>query len=63
MNITFDRAKDTANKSKHGISLNDAHMFEWETAVIWTDNRHNYGENRCVAIGYIRVEVACCRLC
>lgn len=46
-------SKDEANIKKHGISLLDAAEFEWETAVIWTDDRQIYGESRECGIGYI----------
>ena len=53
MNVTFDPAKDAANLSKHGLSLLDAVGFEWETAVMWPDQRRAYDEARMVALGYI----------
>jgi uncharacterized DUF497 family protein len=34
MKITFDLLKDTANFNKHGISLADAKLLEWDT--LWT---------------------------
>lgn len=60
MQITFDTVKDAANQAKHGVSLGMAGGFEWETAVIWADDRRDYGESRCIAIGYIglRLHVA-----
>ncbi|MFP4246193.1 MAG: BrnT family toxin [Halochromatium sp.] len=27
--------------------------FEWETALLWTDTREDYGEERQCGIGYI----------
>ncbi len=53
VNVTFDPAKDAANLAKHGLSLLDAVSFEWETALVWPDRRHAYGEARSVALGYI----------
>ena len=53
MNVTFDPAKDAANKAKHGVSLADAEAFEWGSAEVWPDTRRNYGEARMVALGYI----------
>jgi uncharacterized DUF497 family protein len=46
MRITFDPAKDQANIAKHGVSMVLADQFEWDDAVIWIDNRRNYGEPR-----------------
>lgn len=57
MNITFDAAKDEANRAKHGVSLADAAVFEWSTAAIWPDRRRDYGEPRMMALGYIGMRV------
>ena len=51
--IIFDPAKDAANRTKHGISLADADMLDWDTALIEEDDRHDYGEARMLGIGYI----------
>jgi len=53
MLIQFDPAKDTRNREKHGISLGDAGLLDWETAVIWPDDRCDYGEDRMRCLGYI----------
>jgi len=53
MQIQFDPAKDAANRVKHGISLGDAALLDWDEAVIWTDVRVDYGEVRMSALGYI----------
>jgi uncharacterized protein (DUF4415 family) len=53
MKITFDPVKGVLNRQKHGVSLADADYFEWHTAVVWSDNRRDYGENRSVALGYM----------
>ena len=53
MNITFDPEKDKANFNKHGVSLALAFELEWETALIWEDDRKDYGEPRMCGIGYI----------
>lgn len=53
MNITFDPAKDAINVAKHGVSLNEAEKFEWDTAITWPDTRRDYGEVRMVGIGYV----------
>lgn len=57
MNVTFDPAKDAANLAKHGFSLLDAGGFEWGTAVVWPDKRHDYDEVRMVALGYIGLRI------
>lgn len=57
MHVTFDPAKEAANLAKHGVSLLDAVDFEWETAVVWPDQRRDYGEPRMVALGYIGLRI------
>ena len=53
MEILFDPAKDASNIEKHGVSLADMLEFEWDEAVTWTDQRHEYGEHRLIGLGYI----------
>jgi uncharacterized DUF497 family protein len=53
MKIVFDPIKDVANRAKHGVSLGLISAFEWETAVVWADERFAYGEARMAAIGYL----------
>ena len=50
MNITFDPEKDRVNFAKHGVSLALALELEWETALIWEDDRKDYGERRMRAL-------------
>jgi uncharacterized DUF497 family protein len=50
MNITFDLGKDAINIAKHGLSLADASKLDWECAMIWTDTRYEYGEERFSAL-------------
>ncbi len=53
MKIEFDPAKDEINRTKHGISLQAATNFDWDTALEREDDRFDYGEARFVAIGLI----------
>jgi uncharacterized DUF497 family protein len=53
MDIVYDAAKSEANACKHGIALAEAALFEWDDALFWDDERHDYGELRQCAIGYI----------
>ncbi len=50
MEITCDPIKEAANQAKHGLSLALATELEWETALIWTDDRKDYGEVRQCAL-------------
>ena len=53
MRVEFDPAKDHINRAKHGIALEDAARFDWDTALEREDDRFDYGESRFVAIGRI----------
>ena len=57
MNLTFDPGKDAANQAKHGFSLLDAASLEWDSAVVWPDQRREYDEPRMVALGYIGLRI------
>ena len=35
MRVTFDPAKDASNKTKHGMSLDDARGLDWNAALVW----------------------------
>lgn len=50
MQIEFDHAKDRANFAKHGISLAVAGELDWEAALVWCDERFEYGEMRMIAL-------------
>ncbi len=49
----WDENKNAGNYLKHSIVFEEAERFEWDTAVVKSDDRKNYGEKRQVAIGYI----------
>ena len=53
MKIGFDPAKEARNIELRGISLEEATRFEWESAVVIQDTRHDYGEPRYRAFGFI----------
>lgn len=50
MRIEFDVQKDRANKDKHGVSLEFATELDWESCLVWIDERRQYGENRMIAL-------------
>lgn len=50
MRIDFDSAKDAANQGKHGVSLALAGELDWEAALVWIDERFEYGELRVIAL-------------
>jgi uncharacterized DUF497 family protein len=50
MRIEFDSAKDATNRQKHGVSLAVAGELDWEAALVWVDDRFEYGETRMIAL-------------
>lgn len=50
MRIEFDSNKDAANQLKHGVSLDLAVELDWEAAMVWVDDRNDYGETRIIAL-------------
>ena len=50
MQIEFDPVKDRDNFVKHGISLALAVELDWETALVWVDERFEYNETRMIAL-------------
>ena len=50
MKIEFDPAKDATNQMKHGVSLALADELDWEAALVWVDDRFEYGELRMIAL-------------
>jgi len=50
MRIGFDPAKDSANQTKHGLSLAMAGELDWEAALVWIDGRFDYNETRMIAL-------------
>ncbi len=59
MKLIFDPAKDTENKRKHGVSLAEAELMDWDAALIWQDTRRDYDEVRMVALGAIGERLYC----
>jgi hypothetical protein len=57
MRIEFDPAKNETNRAKHGVSLQAAARFDWDTALEREDDRFDYGETRFVAIGRIEARI------
>jgi len=50
MKLSYDLAKNDSNIQKHGLSLAEARLLEWDTALEWIDSRKNYGEERRIAL-------------
>ncbi|MCH9650955.1 MAG: BrnT family toxin [Deltaproteobacteria bacterium] len=50
MRIELDPTKDRSNQAKHGLSLKLAAELDWEAALVWIDERFDYGEMRMIAL-------------
>lgn len=61
MDIEFDPAKSKRNIAERGLPFELAADFDFETALIWQDDRFAYPEDRWVAIGFLgeRLHVLC----
>jgi uncharacterized DUF497 family protein len=53
LKISFDLLKSENNQTIRGLSFNEALKFEWLSAILVQDSRHDYGEARYSAVGYI----------
>ena len=54
MEYEWDEAKAKANLARHKVDFSDATEFDWETAIETYDDRSDYGEDRWIALGFIR---------
>jgi len=59
MKMEFDPGKDAINTAKHGVSLKDAAMLEWDYVWATEDARNDYGERRMIGYGPIGSRVYC----
>ena len=50
MRFDFDPNKDRLNVEKHDLSLSLAERLDWEAALLWIDDRQDYGETRVLAL-------------
>ena len=50
MRIEFDPVKDASNAAKHGVCLALAIELDWDYALVWVDERRDYGEMRMLAL-------------
>jgi uncharacterized DUF497 family protein len=57
MRYEWDEAKSLANRSKHGIGFDAMERFEWDSALVFVDDREDYGELREIAIGFIGISL------
>ena len=59
MEITYNTQKDLINRKKHGISLTDASLLEWEYLIAEQDIRFHYDDIRMLGYAPIGREVYC----
>lgn len=61
IDIDYDPTKNATNIRDRQLSFECARDFEFSSALIGVDERHDYGETRYVAIGYLdgRLHVLC----
>ena len=52
--VSFDPEKNARNVRERSLSFDEAAQFEFETALVRTDERREYGETRYVALGNLR---------
>ncbi len=50
MRFEFDPDKDAVNQAKHGVSLALAMELDRDAALVWVDDRFEYGESRMIAL-------------
>lgn len=53
MKIEYDSNKNQTNIESRGIDFAIAVDFDWHTALVVQDERHDYGEERYIAMGRI----------
>ena len=50
MRLDFDPAKDAANLARHGVSLAMAAELDWDSALVWVDDRFDYMELHIISL-------------
>ena len=53
MKLKFDPAKNERNQRERDLPFERVHEFDFEAAIIHTDERFDYPEPRFIAIGYL----------
>ena len=57
MEFEWDETKRALNLRKHGLDFEDALQIFAGQVVVWPDGRHDYGEERFIAMGELRGRV------
>ncbi|MEY4091893.1 MAG: hypothetical protein RLZZ496_1075 [Pseudomonadota bacterium] len=53
MEIEFNPLKNARNIDERGLSFEQVREFDFETALYVVDDRHDYGETRIRALGFV----------
>jgi len=53
MKLEYDSNKNQRNIEERNVSFESVKYFDWHNAIVWSDNRQDYGETRYCALGYI----------
>ena len=53
MEITYDLAKNAANIKLRDLNFEQVADFDFQTALIMVDDRHEYGETRYRSLGFL----------
>ena len=53
MRFEWDETKRAANLAKHGVDFDTVESFDFESALVVTDDRADYDEVREIALGFI----------
>lgn len=53
LRFSFDPVKNARNIEERGLSFAEAAEFDWSTAHIAEDTRHDYPERRYQALGFV----------
>ena len=61
MRVHFDPNKNERNVRERGLSFEQAAEFDFSSALVFVDERQDYGETRYVALGMLsdRLHVLC----
>jgi uncharacterized protein len=59
MQFSYDEAKNKSNMQKHGVSLDEAKLLEWDLLISSHDARRDYGEVREIGFAPIADRLYC----
>lgn len=57
MKIDYDPNKSQENDADRGLPFALAHEFDWESAVVVSDERKQYPESRFQAMGFLKARL------